>query len=451
MPTTRVAAAMVVVVAAMVLHHVSAHSSAEQESQTPDSVDSVPLWGQWERSWVVPARGGNPFVDVTLAVDLAHAHDAAGAPSAGSPPPPPPPPGPGPGAGPRAVTVTVRGFYDGQDAACMRTNTRVAKAAARGGAARADCPLVFRARFMAPRVGTWSFVTRSNDPGLSGKSGHFTVVSGTGAGAGTPRGHAHGPVVAAPNQTKFAYADGTPFFAVATTVYGLFINSNRTLATLRKATSPFNKVRTLLGSLDPMYENVPLPFNASNASTPAIDPTRFNMTFWRHTEARAASRPIPIPPRWRSIRFRLAPRAYDAPPWGCIVRVVSPTKPRNRPTRNALPLFVTSRPCSRRCGTAGSRPSSSCSATGRRTCAATPPLVLLAVLTATLTCTRPAHFPSRLPCERHQHAITGGWRGVARYPAGIACLGGTDPHTYVHCYIVTCTVTLLHCSVPRPV
>ena len=39
------------------------------------------------------------------------------------------------------------------------------------------------------------------------------------------------------------------------------------------------------------------------------------------------------PPQWRSIRFRWAPRTYDAPPWGCIVRVVSLTKSRKAPTR----------------------------------------------------------------------------------------------------------------------
>ena len=44
-----------------------------------------------------------------------------------------------------------------------------------------------------------------------------------------------------------------------------------------------------------------------------------------------------IPPPWGSIRLRLAPRTYDAPPWG--VRVVSQTKSRKMPTRNILPLF----------------------------------------------------------------------------------------------------------------
>ena len=36
-----------------------------------------------------------------------------------------------------------------------------------------------------------------------------------------------------------------------------------------------------------------------------------------------------IPPRWRSIRLRLAP--CTCPPWGCIVRVVGQTKPRKIP------------------------------------------------------------------------------------------------------------------------
>ena len=38
-------------------------------------------------------------------------------------------------------------------------------------------------------------------------------------------------------------------------------------------------------------------------------------------------------PRWGSIRFRLAPRTYDAPPCGPSVRVVRLTKSRKIPTR----------------------------------------------------------------------------------------------------------------------
>ena len=61
----------------------------------------------------------------------------------------------------------------------------------------------------------------------------------------------------------------------------------------------------------------------------------------------ASSRvPVPrrsIPPRWESIRFRLALRTYDAPPWGCIVPVVSRTKSRKIPTRKTLPPVVVNR------------------------------------------------------------------------------------------------------------
>ena len=55
------------------------------------------------------------------------------------------------------------------------------------------------------------------------------------------------------------------------------------------------------------------------------------------TTVRVPSRSIPPP--WGSIRFRLAPRTYDAPPCGPSVRVASLTKSRKIPTRNVLPVF----------------------------------------------------------------------------------------------------------------
>ena len=159
---------------------------------------TIEQWGQWEQTWAGPAAGdnghGNPFVDVTLFVEL-------------SPP-----------TASTAGTV-VRGFYDG--------------------AGR------FTARFMPPTTGVWRYKTRSSTtPALDGKAGTFTVVAantgieggdddgGAGRGAGSVAAN-RGPVRAAgPNSTKFAHADGTPFFAVATTVYGMFINSSKTLETL---------------------------------------------------------------------------------------------------------------------------------------------------------------------------------------------------------------------------
>ena len=55
-----------------------------------------------------------------------------------------------------------------------------------------------------------------------------------------------------------------------------------------------------------------------------------------------ASRAGQLHPQWGSIRFRLAPRTYDAPPCGPSVRVVPDrlTKSRQTPTLNMSPYLV---------------------------------------------------------------------------------------------------------------
>ena len=183
--------------------------------------DEIEQWGQWEMAWHGPLETTgddlmNPFVDVQLHVELSS--NAAGS------------------------TFTVRGFYDGDGQ--------------------------YRARFMPPTTGNWSYVTKSSAADLNGKRGVFTVRAAAGSN--------HGPIVAAPGQTKFAYADGAPFFAVATTVYGMFLNASRTLATLQ--TSPFNKVRTLLGTNESFYQTL------QNDSS-LLDPTRFNPRFFHSIES----------------------------------------------------------------------------------------------------------------------------------------------------------------------
>ena len=183
-----------------------------------DDVDVVERWGRWEHAWRGPSAGLNPFVDVELIVVLKPAGAAAGAP------------------------VTVRGFYDG------------------GGQ--------YRARVMPPTAGGWIFATKSNVAELDGQRGAFTV---RGAAARN-----HGPVVAKPGQTKFANANGTPFFAVATTVYGMFLNASETLESLKAA--PFNKVRKLFAANVSVYAKL-----QGNASL--VDPTRFNPDFFRGVEA----------------------------------------------------------------------------------------------------------------------------------------------------------------------
>ena len=89
----------------------------------------VERWGQWEASWSAPVGGGNPF-EVEMFVDLT----AEAAASAGE-------------------TVRVRGFVDSQD----------------GG--------LWRARYMPPTLGKWSYTTRcATVPELNGHAGDFIVV-----------------------------------------------------------------------------------------------------------------------------------------------------------------------------------------------------------------------------------------------------------------------------------
>lgn len=85
--------------------------------------------GQWEASWSAPISDGNPF-QVEMFVDLT-----------------------APGAAAASEPVRVRGFVDSQD----------------GG--------LWRARYMPPTLGTWSYTTRcAAVPELDGHSGNFVVV-----------------------------------------------------------------------------------------------------------------------------------------------------------------------------------------------------------------------------------------------------------------------------------
>ena len=80
-------------------------------------------------------------------------------------------------------TLTVGGFYDGGDD--------------------------FKLRFSPPFTGRWSFTTHSNIPALSNHKGEISVGP-------APAGQ-HGPVES--QRTRFAHADGTPYFSVGSTSY----------------------------------------------------------------------------------------------------------------------------------------------------------------------------------------------------------------------------------------
>jgi hypothetical protein len=145
---------------------------------------TVEQWKVWEIELSGP-KEGNPFVDVRLSAEFSNG----------------------------AKRVEVDGFYDGDGS--------------------------YRVRFMPDRPGVWRYVTKSNRWPLTGQSGSFAVTAAT-------KGN-HGPVRVS-HTYHFAYADGTPFRQIGTTIYNWIDTpedvQEETLKTL--AASPFNKARMLL-------------------------------------------------------------------------------------------------------------------------------------------------------------------------------------------------------------
>ncbi len=189
---------------------------------------SVERWGVFELELDGPAEG-NPFVDVRLSAVFTNG----------------------------ARSVDVAGFYDGDG--------------------------VYRLRFSPDTVGTWRYETRSNRWELTGKTGSFAV---TPASAGN-----HGPV-RVHGTFHFAYADGTPFKQIGTTIYN-WIDApdavqEETLRTL--AAAPFNKARMLVTQQPTAYRREFAPPRWPFAGTPPRDWdfTRFDPEFFRHYEKRIA-------------------------------------------------------------------------------------------------------------------------------------------------------------------
>lgn len=186
--------------------------------------DTVEQWGVFEAALHGPATG-NPFVDVTLEATFAQ----------------------------DGISRVVPGFYDGDG--------------------------IYRVRFMPDRPGRWTYRTSSSDAALAGQTGAFTVTSASGAN--------HGPVRVA-HTFHFAYADGTPFRPIGTTVYAWLHQPDalqqQTLTTL--ATSPFNKLRfTLFPKRYTWNTNEP-PMYAFEGGPGHFDLARFNPPFFRHVDQR---------------------------------------------------------------------------------------------------------------------------------------------------------------------
>lgn len=185
-------------------------------------------WGTYEIELKGPSEG-NPFVDVRLDAIF--------------------------DSGER--TVKVAGFYDGDG--------------------------VYRVRFMPDTPGRWRYRTASNRWELTGKTGEFTA---------TPAGKGNRGPVRVHDTFHFAYADGTPFKQIGTTIYNWIDTpealQEETLRTL--AASSFNKARMLLTQQPTPYRNEFAPPRWPYVGQPPRDwdLTRFNPEFFRHYEKRIA-------------------------------------------------------------------------------------------------------------------------------------------------------------------
>ena len=186
----------------------------------------VEKWGVFELELKGPSDG-NPFTEVRFSAVFSHG----------------------------STTVEVPGFYDGEG--------------------------VYKVRFSPHTTGEWRYETKSNRWPLTGKLGAFVVT------APTPGNR--GPVRVA-NTFHFAYADGTPFKQIGTTIYNWTDTPDavqeETLRTL--ATAPFNKVRMLLTPQPTPYQKSFAPPRWPFVGTPptAWDFTRFNPEYFRAIEKR---------------------------------------------------------------------------------------------------------------------------------------------------------------------
>jgi hypothetical protein len=202
--------------------------------------NTVEKWDYYELALTAEAAG-NPFVDVTLEADFSLGHRS----------------------------VTVKGFYDGDNTYCVR--------------------------FMPDMEGAWRYATRSSLVGLDSQTGSFECTP--------PRGDNHGPVRVVDN-FHFAYADGTAYHPVGTTCYVWNHQGDeleaQTMSTLKEA--PFNKMRMCVfpkryvfnknepplypfeGEITREWEDSMLDDYKTQAPPDFWDFTRFNPAYFRKLE-----------------------------------------------------------------------------------------------------------------------------------------------------------------------
>lgn len=195
------------------------------------NADEVERWGRYEVT-LKAAVGGNPF-DAELSATF---------------------------KGPD-TTMTVRGFYDGNN--------------------------TFKIRFMPTSTGEWTYITASGVKELDARTGSFRCVDS--------REGNHGPVEV-DGRYAFKYADGTRYYPVGTTSYDWMHISgdypDRTVQSLKEAR--FNKIRMLLmvQNFEPSYPEPELfPFETKSVRKDKDgklvyewDYTRFNPAYFANVE-----------------------------------------------------------------------------------------------------------------------------------------------------------------------
>ncbi len=185
----------------------------------------VERWGRFETSLKQAMAYANPFADVWLKCTFECDGDA----------------------------LTVDGFYDGDG--------------------------TWKVRLMPTKDGTWTYRTESNDPGLEGKSGRFRCVPASEDN--------HGPIVIR-NTYHFAYADGTPYYPLGTTLYNWLHREEelqeQTLATLRQ--HAFNKVRCCMFPKWYRYNQVEPSLYPWPHRDDDFDRDQFSPEYFQHIERR---------------------------------------------------------------------------------------------------------------------------------------------------------------------
>lgn len=196
---------------------------ADGAAQEPDAKTiGVPRWEIHEFELHGPCRVENPFRDAALIGEF---------------------------TSPSGRTDRIPGFYDGDDA--------------------------WRLRFAPDEEGEWRYTLRGEGVEIS-QNGRLVCTA--------PRGH--GPIRIHPqNPYAFAYADGTPFFPMGDTCYGLYDDSHITPG-LRaeyldaRRRQRFNFVRMSIGHSAPRAEADPA-FWAWGGTPGAPDLDRLNPVFFR--------------------------------------------------------------------------------------------------------------------------------------------------------------------------